>query len=288
MVWFYFSLSSIVFLAFSEITQQYLLNLKDSFSPRASGILTFFVQSLIALPFLFVFNVQDQIFSIFNLDIFLKLLLVSFSSTISMILYLRSFKVKSISFSLIFISFSVVVSTILGIIFLSESAGLLKFLGIILIMLSIFLVNYKNVSLEKNNFYALLAGIIFGFNYFLDKSIVLEIHPLIYIFWSFLMISVWGFIFNIKDFIDSVKIKKINDYKFIIFSAIGYFLFNLFTFMSYSYGGEVGRVDAINNSQIFLVILFEFLILRQKEGLARKIFTSLLAVVGVCILGFIK
>ncbi len=288
MNWFLFSVLSIFFLAISEIIQQYLLNLKDAFSPRVSATLTFLVQSFIALLLLFVFNIEDQIFLIFDFSIFLKLLLVSFLSSISMILYLKSFKVRSISFSLIFVSFSVVISTLLGIIFFSESVNFLKFLGIAFIMLAIILVNYKNASLEKNSFYGLLAGFIFGFNYFLDKSIILEIHPLIYIFWNFFMIVVWGFIFNIKDFINSIKFKRISDYKFILFSGIGYFLFNLFTFMAYSHGGEVGRVDAINNSQIFLIIFFEFLILRQRDNIKSKIVISLLAVIGVCILGFVK
>lgn len=76
------------------------------------------------------------------------------------------------------------------------------------------------------------------------------------------------------------------DYKEIAISGIGYFLFNYFTFRAYILGGEVGRVDAINNSQIFLIILFEFFILRQKTSLRRKLITAAIAFTGVMILGF--
>jgi len=70
---------------------------------------------------------------------------------IAVIFYFRSFKVKNISISTIFISFSVLISTSLGIIFFSESVNYLKFVGIALILLAIILINYKNSILEKNH-----------------------------------------------------------------------------------------------------------------------------------------
>ena len=288
MTWFTLSILSIFVLAGAELTQQYLLNLENAFTARASAVLTFLFQSLLAIPFLFIFGVADQVFAIFNPAIFPRVLLVTFISSISMVLYLKSFQVKNISISTIFISFSAIVSTSLGIIFFSESTNYLKFLGIALVLVAIIIVNYKNAILEKNHFYGLVAGLIFGVSYVLDKSILLNIHPIVYIFWSFLLIAVWGFLLGNKAVINSIKNKKLKNYKPIMVSGAGYFLFNFFTFTAYGIGGEVGRIDAINNAQVFLIILFEFFVLKQTRGTARKLFSAGLAILGIFILGVVK
>ncbi|KKP81156.1 MAG: hypothetical protein UR82_C0071G0016 [Candidatus Moranbacteria bacterium GW2011_GWF1_35_5] len=288
MTWFIFSILSVFALAVAELTQQHLLNSKNPFSARASAVFTFLFQSILTIPFIFIFDLSDQFFSIFNIAIFPKILLVSFLGSLVMILYLKSFKVKNISISTIFVSLSAVVSTFFGIIFFSESVNYLKFIGIGLVLSAIIAVNYKNILLEKNHFCGLVAGIIFGILYVLDKSIVSNIHPLIYIFWSFLMIAVWGFIMGRNKIINSIRGKDFSAYKPIMISAIGYFLYNFFTFTAYTFGGEVGRIDAINNSQIFLIILFEFFVLKQTKGTTRKLLSAGLAIAGIFILGFTR
>ncbi|EKE11843.1 MAG: hypothetical protein ACD_15C00014G0002 [uncultured bacterium] len=288
MTWFVFSVLSVFALAVAELMQQHLLNLKNAFNARTSAVLTFLFQSILSIPLLFALGISDQISSIFNATVFPKIMIVSFLGSLAMIFYLRSFRVKSISISAIFISLSAVVSTFLGIIFFSESVSYLKFIGIALVLAAIIVVNYKNAILEKNNLYGLVAGIIFGILYTLDKSIVLDIHPLIYIFWSFFMLSLWGFVMGRKDVINSVRKKNFSAYKPIMASAVGYFLYNFFTFTAYRFGGEVGRIDAINNSQIFLIILFEFFILKHTKGIARKLLAASLAIAGIFILGFTR
>lgn len=288
MNWFILTIFSIFALATAELAQQHLLNIKNAFNERTSAFLTLLFQSIITIPLIFVFGLTDGIFSIFNPSLFPRFLFVTFISTIATLLYFKSFKVKNISISSIFTSFSTIVSTILGIIFLSESTGYLKFVGIILIMIAIILVNYKNAILEKNHLYGLAAGSIFGVSYVIDKSIILNIDPIIYMFWIFLFISIWSFLFDIKGACNLLKIKSMDSYWSIVISGIGYFLFNLFTFSAYKIGGEVGRIDAINNSQIFLIILFEFFILKHTKGTARKIFSAGLAILGIFILGLVK
>jgi len=268
--------------------QQHLLNLKNAFNERTSAVLTFLFQAIITIPFLFLFGLTDQLFSIFNPSVFPKVILVTFIAAISMVFYLKSFKVKNISISAIFVSFSAIVSTTLGIIFFSESVNPMKFVGIVLILIAIISANLKNPVLEKNHFYGLLAGLIFGVGYTLDKAIVSDTHPLVYIFWAFMMIAAWGFFLGNKSVINSIKDKKLISHKPIVISAIGYFLYNFFTFTAYTYGGEVGRIDAINNSQVFLIILFEFFILKHTEGTARKLLSAGLAVAGIFILGTVK
>jgi drug/metabolite transporter (DMT)-like permease len=130
----------------------------------------------------------------------------------------------------------------------------LKFLGIAAILLAIFIANFRNSQLEKNHLYGLIAGIIFG----------------------------------IKQTIYSLKNKQITDYKPIIISGFGYFFYNFFTFLAYVFGGEVGRIDTINNSEVFLIIVFEFFFLKHTKGIQRKIFTAILSLIGIIILGWVK
>lgn len=287
MHWFAFSLISIFALAVAELTQQHLLNLKNPLSPRTSGVLTFLTQSIFAFPIIFLMGLSGQILSPFHLAVVIPIITVAFVASVAMIFYFKSFQVKNISFSTILISLSVVVSTTLGIIVFGEGTNFLKFLGIVLIMLAIVSVNIKNLNIEKNHYFGLIAGIMFGVSYTIDKFIVRSVHPIIYIAWTFALIALFGFLLNPKEVINEIKVRKLNDYRPILISAIGYLIFNFATLTAYTAGGEVGKVDAINNSQIFLIILFEYFILRHTAGVKRKIITALIAVTGVMILGLL-
>ena len=285
MNWFTLSLLSAIALASAELTQQHLLTAKNPFTARTSAVLTFLIQSIFALPLIFLLHLFPDFHTIFQPNIFIKILLMSLLSSIAMVFYLRSFQVKNISFSTIFISLSVVISTTLGITFFNESLNISKLIGISLVLGAIVSLHWKNPVLEKNHLYGLLAGAIFGIVFTLDKSIVLNINPLLYIFLGFPLISLWGFIFFPREIINSIKTKTYYAYKPVIISGIGYFLFNIFTFYAYRLGGEVGRVDAINNTQTFIIILFEYFILKHTKSLVRKIITAVIAFVGIYILG---
>ena len=121
--------------------------------------------------------------------------------------------------------------------------------------------------------------------YTLDKASLLYVPPLVYLFWVFILVPTVGFLMNPKDVIDSLKGKHISFLKPILFSGLGYIFYNICTFYAYTVGGEVGRIDAINNSQVFLIILFEYFALKHSKGMARKLVTAVIAYAGVLILG---
>ncbi len=288
MTWFIFSLLSISALALAELTQQHIVHFKGKFDERTSGTLTFLVQAIFTIPIILVLGLYQDFFKIFDPNILPYFILVSLVASTAMIFYLRSFKVQNISISTMFASISVIVSTTLGIIFFNETFYLYKMLGIALVLTAIISLNLKNLLLEKNNFYGLIAGMLFGISYTLDKKIITaDIHPIIYIFWAFIGIAFFGFLFGVKTVTKSIKASNLHDYIPVLFSGFGYFLYNFFTFAAYSVGGEVGRIDTINNSQVFLIILAEYFILKNKEGIFRKIITSLIAFTGVAILGLL-
>lgn len=287
MTWFLFTLLSTTTLAIAELVQQRIQNTKNNIDERVGTTLTFLIQALITIPFILSSPLRNSLFSVFALNIFPYFLLVSFISSIGMIFYFKSLKVKNISFSTLFISVSVLVSTSLGIVLFSEGMYFAKLLGIFLVLFAIASININNFHLERNHFYGLLAGIVFGITYTIDKGLMIKsIHPLIYIFWAFNLVAFFSFIIRPVFVYKSIIKSSLADLRPVIISGIAYFLFNFFTFNAYRYGGEVGRVDAINNSQIFIIILVEYFIFHHREGLFRKLITAAIAFTGILILGY--
>ena len=286
MTWFLFSLTSIFALATAELTQQYILNKEQAISARTSAVITFLIQALFTLPAIFLLGIQDQILVAFQTQNLKLITFTSFVASFGMIFYLKSFEVKNISISTIFIASSAIVSTIMGIIVFNETTTLFKFIGTFLILAAIVYVNLVSLDIEKNHFYGLLAGFLFGITFTVDKQIVATIDPVVYIFVGFLLISIFGALFGAKQVFKDVKTLNFDNLKPVLLSGIGYVIYNWATFRAYQEGGEVGRVDAINNSQIFLIILFEYIFLMHRKNAWRKIFAALLAFSGVIILGF--
>lgn len=201
-----------------------------------------------------------------------------------MVFYLKSFQVKTINISSLFMSSSIVVSTLLGIVIFHESVGYIKFLGIGTILAAIIFLNYKNAALERNHYFGLIAGILFGVCYIFDKQIVLQVGPLVYMFWVFFLAGVWGFLFSPRLVMSTLQKTERNNYLLIVFSGITYFIFNILCFSAYIFGGEVGKIDAINNTQTFFIILVEYFIFRNTLSVKRKIWSAVIAYIGVILL----
>ena len=286
MSWFIFTLLSITSLAVAELIQQKILRSKENeIDERSSTVLTYFFPIILVLIFILFTRHRAELFSVFDQGVFSYLLLASFTASLGVFFYLKSFNAKNICFSLVFMSFSAVVSTILGIIFLNESFYITKFIGVGLILSSLVFLNFKSAVIEKYHWYGLVAGVFFGISYIMDKLVVIDTSPVTYLFWSFTLVTLGTFFLNPRAVIETIKVTKIAEYKPLMISGLGFMFFNLFTFTAYTYGGEVGRVDAINNTEIFLVILAEYFIFKQKKDIKIKLITALIAIVGVCLLG---
>jgi len=284
MNWFFFCALSVFALAAAELTQQYLLNKKDrEIDERVSGFLTFFIPACLMAPFVFI-HYRTELFLLLQPNMLPYFLGACIAGAFGTTFYLRSFKVESISYSVILVSSSAIFSTILGILVFHEASNFLKFSGIFLILLAIFLSNVKNEKFQKASLWGLVAGFFYGTMYVFDKYLVLEVDPFVYIFWSFLFTSCFLFLRKPAYIFGKIATLRLLDIRNIFLSGIAYLIYNLFTFLSYIYGGEVGKVDAINNSQIFLIILFEIAILKQKQNVFRKLGSFLLAIIGIYIL----
>jgi drug/metabolite transporter (DMT)-like permease len=282
--WFTLSLCSVSALAFAELTQQRLLRDSPRLNERTSAVMTFLLQALLSLAAVAALGLTPRLLLPLQSNILPWLAAAALISSFAMTFYLRSFKVQSISVSCIFISWSAAVSAILGIICFSESAGGAKIAGVLAVLLAIAALNFRNAHLEPNHLYGLLGGALFGVTYVLDKKIVLATHPVTYMVWAFLLVALCGALQDSRGTLRALKLVTRRDLAAVAASGLGYFVYNFCTFSAYAAGGEVGRVDAINNSQVFLIISVEYLLYRQRTGVTRKVLCALLAFLGLLLL----
>jgi drug/metabolite transporter (DMT)-like permease len=283
--WFIYALFSVLALSGSELSQKVALTHKNNISAVTNNFFVWIMQGLGGLVIAFLFHQLN--FSLFQIP-WLRLLIIGIVYFVGGTLYYTSYKSNSPSISIVLASVSVIISSILGIIFFHESTIFIKFVGIGIILSSIFYLNFqKKIKLDKYNILAILGGLCFGAAYTIDKSFALQMPPAMYL--MLMCFSVAFVSFVIKSGLIIKEFAKMNSENYfpMVASAIFGILFNYFTFKSYASGGNVGVVDAINNTTVFIVIILEILILKDKYNLTKKIISSVLAVTGVMLLSFI-
>jgi drug/metabolite transporter (DMT)-like permease len=180
---------------------------------------------------------------------------------------------------------SVVISSILGNLIFNENYSYKIIIGIVLILSAIVFVNLKKKQkIDKYNIYAIVGGIFYGFAFTIDKSFVIDLSPFMYLGLMCLAVAVVSLIISFKKITrESKKIDVKSTYPMISAAIFGS-AFNIFTFFAYRNGGSVGVVDAINNISIFLVIILEIILLKDRKNLFKKILASILAIGGVVLI----
>jgi drug/metabolite transporter (DMT)-like permease len=285
--WFILTISSIIVLAVAEIAQKVAVTRKDNISAEANNTIVWFVQGVLSLIYFLIFAYTP--IHALSVGVIIKLLLMSSVYFWAGTLFYTSYKTGSASVNSILLSSSVIVSTILGIIFFNESTSITKLVGSLIIIGSIIYLNYDRKSkLTTGNYYALSGAVLYGIAFTLDKSIAITLSPHLYqIFFSF-FIGFAGLLYRGRTILKDLS--KIGRDTFLAASvaALSFFLWNKLNFVSYTVGGEVGRIDSINSSVIFLIILLEFFILKDKSNLTKKIVSAVVAFIGVSLLALAK
>lgn len=279
-LWFVFALLSIAALTGAELSQKVSMSNKKDISAITNNFFVWTLQGIFGLiltAFLSDFTLPQ------NENIVWKFLLVGIVYFLGGTFYYTSYKANSASLSIVLGSFSVIVSTTLGILFLGEQLNLLKALGIIAVLIAIFIVNYsKGAKLSKYNYFALAGGFAFGLAFSIDKSFVIgNIYPTLYVGLLCLTVALISLLLGYKTIKNDVKGLVLADYKPMFLSAVFGTMFNTFTFFAYLNHGDVGKVDAMNNSVVFFVILFEVLLLKERTNLKKKLLAAAIAVLGI-------
>ncbi|MBF0208619.1 MAG: EamA family transporter [Oligoflexia bacterium] len=286
-LWFLLTLGGVLFVSFAEIAQKIVISGKSEISAETNNFIVWGIQSFFAFIFIIFFASHD--FSLLSHIPLNFLLIIPVLYFWGGTLYYSSYKEGSVSISNILVGISSVVSTFLGITFFGESSNLYKLIGLLLIIIAIVFVNYsKNQKLTRSNLLALAGGVIFGLTFTFDKRFVLNIGPHLYQFLLCFSVAAISLVFRGKKIISELKNVKIADLKVMFMSATFFFGYNKLLFWAYQNSGEVGRIDAINNTVIFFVIVLEFLILKERSNMFRKFVAAVIAFTGVTLLALAK
>lgn len=282
-IWLIFSLLSVLVLAGTEISQKISLTQKVNISAITNNFFVWTFQGIIGLSIALIVGQ-------FSIDIsqgsIIKLILISFVYFAGGTLFYSSYKGNSPSISIILGTISVIISSTLGTMFLNETWSIAKIIGIIFIISAIFILNINNKEkFNKYNFLAIAGGICYGVAYTLDKSIVSNMSPFMYLGLMCLGVAIVSLLISFKTVTSESKALAIKNFYPMFSSAIFGSAFNIFTFFAYKNGANVGIADAINNSNIFFVIILEILILKDKSNLLKKLICAIIAFTGIIIIG---
>lgn len=280
--WLIFSLLSVLMLAGSEISQKVSLTQKANISAITNNFYVWSLQGIIGI--ILALLLGQFSFDLSMLSV-LKLIAISIVYFAGGTFFYTSYKGNSPSISIILGTVSVVVSSLLGTLFLNDFYTPLKIVGIILILSAILFLNFnKKEKFNKNNLYAILGGLCYGIAFNIDKSMVTTMSPFTYLGLMCLSVAVVSAITSYKRIISETKKLVAKNFTPMLSSATFGSAFNLFTFFAYIKGANVGIADAINNTTIFLVILLEIFILKDKTNLWRKLLCALVATAGIIII----
>ena len=237
---------------------------------------------LLALVYFFVFGLTVPAVTT---DFFIKLIPLSIVYFLGGTFYYQSFKSNSVSISAVLATISSVITTTLGILWFGESTNIYKFVGAFIVFLAIIIVNYqKKLHFDKYNLYALLGGLFYGVAYATDKYFVISTSPDFYQIALCFGVGMASFVFRPKQIISELKLFQKKLIPSIVSAVIFFFMYQKFLFWAISIGGEVGRIDVLNNTTIFVVILLEVFLLKERKDLKRKIFAAIVATIGATIL----
>jgi drug/metabolite transporter (DMT)-like permease len=284
--WYFIAIISIIAVAIGEIAQKLSITSKKDFSAETINFSIGVLQTIFSLVFVII--IGESFPNNFTPQLFIQLVVSSIIAFFFFKFLYTSYKGNSASISQVIFSLSVIVSTTLGILIFHESVTIAKFIGITVIVIGVIIANYKKgEKFSKYNLLAILAALTYGFLAIMDKSFSTTIS----IHWYQVLFSagysIISLIFAGRKITREVRQMDILTFRTIFISAVTFTIFNKLTYLSYSLGGEIGKVDAINNTNVFLIILMEYFILKERTDIKKKIISSVLAVAGVIILGFI-
>lgn len=286
MNWFILTLIGLFCVALADVSQKITLKGK---SPLSSITNNFLVWNFIGLIALIYFLIRKLPVPEIPPDLFIKLIPLAVLYFLGGSFYYQSFKSNSVSISAVLATISSVITTVLGILIFSESTSILKFVGSLIVFSAIIIVNYqKKLHFDKYNLYALLGGLFYGLAYTADKYFVISTSPDFYQILLCFSVGMASFVFRPKQIISELNLFQRKLIPSIISATIFFFLYQKFLFWAISIGGEVGRIDVLNNATVFVIIFIEVLFLKERNNLPKKLISATVASIGAIILALAK
>ncbi|OGK31620.1 hypothetical protein A3F29_00010 [Candidatus Roizmanbacteria bacterium RIFCSPHIGHO2_12_FULL_33_9] len=271
----FLALNIIGLTTYNLILRKSLLEKIDSFT------LATIMQTGIAIPMFFVLP-----FYFPDLSVYTPKLLIVVMAIVLLIVTLHISNVKSLQYleasvySVLY-NLRLVLSTILGILFLAEDIIPLQIVGGLLIFLAIFIMKQKG---KKE---LTIKGILWGIGAALsvsalsvfEKTLINEVGYLDYAFPTMLgtAIIMWIILLSRKHKVNFqiYKSKK-------ILSLMGFRALSAYSFtLAFYTGAKISVANYLSGLSVILIVVLGIIILKERDYLGRKIFATLIAVLGL-------
>ncbi len=197
-------------------------------------------------------------------------------------------RIDASEFSILFVTrgiWTILTATL----FLHESFAIRQTLGTSLILGSVIWITYrrKMTGLNTGILFGLAAGILFGIGYVNDAYIVQFFPaPITYSFLDFLLpglVLFFLFFRSVKktaaDMLHSKKILTL------LVLCLLYAIFGISILLAYKFGGEASVIGAVSQTATILTVLLAIIFLKEKDNILKKMIGSVIAVIGVILVG---
>ncbi len=280
--WFALTLFSLIFMAGVELFYKSYIEQNQNVSANLLGVVT----NGLMIPFAMIIVVSNNSFTLsgapWGLIIFECAIYV-----LAAAFYLESYKTVSASIATILGTTSAIVSTIIGIGLFGESVTLEKFVGIGLIIASIIILNWERSKIHaKGYFLALMGGVLFGIGFIVDKHIIAVVSYPIDMFQliiPFIAIPL-KIMIEPRRVVEKLSSIKVSSLPYAVGAAATMVIAFKLTYMAYAVGGEAGKIDAINNFVVYIIILGEVLFLKDRSNLLKKCVCAGIGILGIWLL----
>lgn len=283
MEWFILLLISLVAASFLGVLRKLLISNKKS--QTLETIILFQVFAALFILFLNLANgINMPDISSYPINYFIT---ASFWGC-AMILLFTSYKYLEASEIAVISTIELVLAIILGNLILNESLSIQIFLGATLIIFSILFLSINKVSNFKFNKGVLLvfgATILAAFAGVNDAFLIRRTDALSYIFIAFLLPGIFVYIVKIlKERSVRLSLNKIN-LKIIILLSIAAAIANLPFYYALVNNAQISQAIPIYKTSVVFTILLSAIFLKERKNLSKKLFSAVLAVMGIILIG---
>ena len=277
----FFALVDVVGMAIANVIRRVIM--KDDESDAYASVIAFqFFGFLMILVFTLIHGFVMPPITTYPFNFLVQAVLWGLSSY-----YLfRAFQYLEASKITILTTFSSVVTIISAIFFLHDVFNHIRLIGVILILFSVILVTYnpKKMRLNKGVFYAIASSVCMGLaivnDVFLFKRS--DLFSLLVVGWLtpalFLVLIRPQAISKMKYFL------KWNNLKKMLLLTFFYVVGGTSYYFAITIGGQTSQVSPISQATIIVTIIFAAIFLKERDHLAKKIFSAILVTIGVLLL----
>ena len=276
MTWLLFALVAALCYAIADIIGKYIADKKSD--PILLGVLANFYAGITSLVFIFF----EPIKITYAFPIFLGIAIAALMYAVGTITYYSSLKITPISeFSLLTRS-SAFITFLGGIIFFQETLSTFQAIGVILIITAIISLtwNGKKISLHKGSILALVTALVFAIGALIDKSIYANFSKAVYIALGYFVTTAFLLPVVPQAWKKSETKPKLKTHLLLFTTSSLFAVAAFLVFSAYNAHGPISLTQLLTQFRIPIVVLYGFIILKERDRLPQKIISTILLIIG--------